>query len=144
MRVQLLADVRMQAIAGDQHVAFPLDRRRASRSVDKPGSYLRRGLLEANAFATREKSIRPDALPERFEQQLLQIAAMNRELRPIVTGPATRGLAIDALAEAIEEHRLARANGEIRKRVFEPEPAEFSRSMRKDVDAHAHRPDLGC
>jgi len=25
-------------------------------------------LLEANAFATRQKSIRTDALPERFEQ----------------------------------------------------------------------------
>src|SRR6266849_4316739 len=69
---------------------------------------------------------------------------MNRELRPIVTGVAARGLAVNALAEAIEEHRLPRGHGEIRKRVFEPEPAEFPGSMRKDVDARAHRPDLGC
>ena len=68
MRVQLLADVRMQAVAGDQHISFPLHRRRAGRSVGKPDSYLRRGLLETDAFATREKSIRTDALPERFEQ----------------------------------------------------------------------------
>ena len=34
----------------------------------KDDSYLRRGLLETDAFATREKSIRTDALPERFEQ----------------------------------------------------------------------------
>src|ERR1700716_2320790 len=69
---------------------------------------------------------------------------MNRELRPIVTGVATCGLAVDALAETIEEPRPARAKGEIRKRVFEPEPAEFPGSMRQDVDARAHRPDLGC
>src|SRR5216684_3575874 len=83
------------------------------------------------------------ARAEGLEQNHLQVAAMDGELRMLVTrGPAER-LGIDQLAEAIEEGRVLGGNRDPRQFRFESERGQFPGGMRKQVDADPDRPDFG-
>ncbi len=64
--------------------------------------------IDADAGVAEDDPLRADPLAGRGEQDRLQVGAVDRELRHVVTGPATRGLAVDVLAEAVEERRFAR------------------------------------
>ena len=59
-----------------------------------------------------------------------------------VAGMAAERLAIDQLAEAVEERRLLRRHGDAGERRLEPEPRELRRRVRQEVDADPDRPDL--
>ena len=79
----------------------------------------------------------------RIEQHALQIAAMDRVLRIVVAGVAAERLAVDQLAEAVEERGLARQHRHARQLGLEAQPRELARRVRQDVDADAERPHLG-
>ena len=78
----------------------------------------------------------------RRQEHALQVAAVDRELRRLVAGPAAGGLGVDELAEAIEERRLARRHRDPLQRFEHAESMELGGGMRQDVDADAERPDL--
>src|SRR5204862_6491107 len=78
---------------------------------------------------------------EGVEQDHLQIAAMDRELRMLVAGGAAERLLVDQLAKTVEEggvRRCDRGPGQIR---LEPERGELLRCMRQQIDADADRLD---
>ena len=87
------------------------------------------------------------SLPEPFdrgvEQDLLQRAAMDRELRPFVTGLDAARFAPDRLAVLGEVGEFLGADGGCIKRVLQAEFDQFAHRMRQHVDADAERPQLG-
>src|SRR6185437_14981949 len=83
------------------------------------------------------------ALPRCIEQDLVEVGAMDRELRPVVAGVAAAQVADDRRAVAAvvgERARLDRVRGEL---VGEAELAELAHAVRQEVDADAERMDLG-
>src|SRR5918912_728115 len=106
--MELLAYDRVQAIAADQHRAALWFECRAGRGVREVRRRAGAVLIEPRAAPTRENAIAAGALAIRIEQRYLQVAAVYRELRVHVAGLTSQRLAIDELAEAVIEHRLAR------------------------------------
>src|ERR1700675_2448496 len=78
-----------------------------------------------------------------LEQHHLQVAAMDGELRMSVTRGPAEGLAINQLAEAIEEGRVLGGDRDPRQVRFKSERGQFPGGMRKQVDANSDRPDFG-
>src|SRR5579864_8164836 len=94
-------------------------------------------LLDAGAMMICENAIRADAVPERVEQHHLQVAAVNRKLRMIVTGRAPERLLIDQLPEAVEKGRILGRNRDLRQIGLKAERGELLGRMRQEVDANA-------
>jgi hypothetical protein len=100
-------------------------------------------LLEPSAVPAEKQAIGADPPAHRIQKHRLQVAAVDRELRPGVAGvPAERFLVYE-LAEAVVERRLARLDRELRERRLEGELAEHLGSVRQQVDANPERSDLG-
>src|SRR4051812_26625837 len=76
-------------------------------------------------------------------ERRLQIPSVNRVLRPLVAGMPAERLPVDELAEAVEEHRLLRLDGDTRERRLEAKAGQYLRRVRQQVDANADRLDLG-
>jgi hypothetical protein len=85
----------------------------------------------------------PSPFADGVEQDRLQVGAVDRQLRRVVAGPASGRLAVDVLAEAVEERRLARHDGDALEVGEDAERFERRARVRQDVDADAERPDLG-
>src|SRR5688572_8264986 len=67
---------------------------------------------------------------------------MDGELRPLVAGAPAERLAIDELAEAVEERRFRRLDRDFRQSVRQAEVGEHPGGVGEDVDADAHGLDL--
>src|SRR3954463_666498 len=78
-----------------------------------------------------------------IEQNHLQIATMDRELRMLVAGGAPERLLKDQLAKSIEESGVAGFDRYRRQRRFKLECCEFLGGVRKQVDTDPDRPNLG-
>src|SRR5262249_30362685 len=77
-----------------------------------------------------------------IEQDLLQRAAMDRELRPFITGVQSTRLAPDRLAVLGEIGELLGAHARCRELIEQPELDQFAHGMRQHVDADAECPQL--
>ena len=76
-------------------------------------------------------------------QNRLQIAAMDRKLRGVVTGVPPAGLAVNQLAVTVVEQGFARCHRDAGKRGLQSERSEFFRRVRQYVDAETESLDLG-
>ncbi len=85
-----------------------------------------------------------EARDARVEQRLLQVAAMDRVLRPRITRVDTERLAIDQLAETVEEHRFLGMDRDAVERGGDTQRGQLLARVRQHVDARTERPDLGC
>jgi hypothetical protein len=83
------------------------------------------------------------ARAESIEQHHLQVAAMDRELRVLVTRRTAQRLLIDQLAEAIEEGGIRGGDRDPRQVGLQPERGQFLGSVRQQVDADPDCPDFG-
>src|SRR5580698_5723124 len=99
-------------------------------------------LLDADAVVIGENAIRADAALEGFQQHHLQVAAMNRELRMVVAGPAPERLLIDQLAKAVEEGYIFGLDRHPRQIGLKAERSKFLGGVRQEVDADTDRPDF--
>src|SRR5204863_8601273 len=90
-------------------------------------------LRKSAAAPAQVQAIRADALTECIEQHLVQVAAVDRELRPFISGMTAGRLAVDELAEAVVEARFARRDRDCGERRLEPEPAQLARGVRQQV-----------
>jgi hypothetical protein len=77
------------------------------------------------------------------QQEHLQVAAVDGELRRGVAGEAAERLAVDELAEAVEERRVRGGDAGGGERRFEAEGGQLLGCVGQDVDADADRADLG-
>ena len=123
VRIKLLAHARVDAFtAHDDAAALRLERLSARRIHE-----MRRAAvgIDARAAPSQHDTIPPGALQESIEQDHLQIAPMDRELRNVVTGVTSGRLAVNELAVAIEETAFARDDGNLREGFFQSELAQL-------------------
>ncbi len=116
VRKKLLADRRIDAVAGDRDATAHGAAVRAARPIGEMHADAGLILLDAEAMMIGDEPVVPRARAEGIEQHHLQIAAMDRELRMIVAGGAPERLLIDQLAEAIEEGRVRGCDRDLRQR----------------------------
>src|SRR5690348_8549073 len=140
--MQRLAHNRMQSVARDDDIAaLAGSRLTAFRSTEmRDGAAL--VLIHADALPSSDDRVLPVALDERIDQYVLQLAPMDGVLRVVIAREPAGWLPVDQLAEAIEEDGLARQDGHARKRRLETEGSRLGSRVRKDVAAHADRPDF--
>ena len=86
--------------------------------------------------------VRAQALLDGLEQQHLKLAAVDRELRPVVTSLDAARLAPDLLTVFIEIEKLLGLDGDLAKRVLQAELGQLATGMRQNIDADTERPDL--
>ena len=98
LRIQLFADRGVNAVGRDQQRAVMAARRSAGCLVDEVGADTARRLRPAVKMMAGENVFGPQPFGRGVEQNLLQRAAMDRKLRPFVTGLDATGLAPDRLA----------------------------------------------
>src|ERR1700687_3380944 len=99
-------------------------------------------LLDRGAMTVGVEPVASGARNERIEQDHLQIAAMDRELRMLIARGAAERLPVDQLAEAVEEGRILRGDRDLRQVSFESEGCKFFGGMREQIDADPDRPDF--
>jgi hypothetical protein len=137
--VELLADHRVNAVGADDGSAA-LRRQPFARAgaLEKSTAILSR----AHALPAKQQALAARFFDERIEQDLMELAAMNRDLRPVITRRAAERLLVDELAETVIERRFLRADAARGKRVLKPERRHLLHRMRQEVDADAQRLDL--
>src|SRR2546430_8296556 len=101
----------MDAVGGDQKFAFVGACGLAGRLVDEFGADAVGGFGPAGEVMAGENIFATQPLDRGVEQNLLQRAAMDRELRPLVAGLAAARLAPDRLAMFGEISEFAGAHG---------------------------------
>src|ERR1700733_3211193 len=99
-------------------------------------------LLHADAVMIGENAIRADPALEGFQQHHLQVAAMNRKLRMVVTGPAPERLPIDQLAKAVEEGWVFGLDRHPRQMSLRAGRGKYVGGVRQEFDADTDRPDF--
>ena len=99
-------------------------------------------LLGRHTAVAGDEVLCSDPLAHRVQQNLVQFGAMDRQVRPLMSGRHPPRLAIDKLAVLGEERVVLRMAAARNQRVLQPERAEFLDGVRTEVDADAERLDL--
>ena len=134
--MQLRADRGVDPVGADEQVG--LDRAQlAGRPLADLGHDATGMLLEALEREAARDDVRAQALLHGAQQQHLQLAAMDRDLRPAVAGGAPARLAVDAAAEAVVVDELLRRDAGGLDLLAEPELGELADGVRQQVDAGA-------
>src|SRR5439155_614917 len=110
LRIQLFANRRMNPVGGDQQAAVMAARRLAFGPVDEIGTDAVRSFRPAAKMMAGENVFGAEPFDCGIEQDLLQGAAMDRELRPLVAGLETSWFAPDRLAVLGEERQFLGAD----------------------------------
>jgi hypothetical protein len=139
--IELRPHHRMDAIAGDQYVAM-LRRERGAVRGDETGGDARVALFYPDTSVAGDEIFRPEPLAHRGEQHLVQVAAMDGKMRPLVSGRASPRLAIDQLAVARKEGIVLGLAGDRRERALEPQIAQLLDRMRPEINADPEREDF--
>jgi len=111
--------------------------------VGKPDADTGLILLNSDAVMVGQQPVGSGARTEGIEQDHLQIAAMDGELRVLVARCPSQRLPINQLTEAIEEGRVLGRDRDPRQISFKSERGKFFGGMRKQIDADPDRPDVG-
>ena len=127
------APIRMSAFGGLDGLAVAVDEARRDLAAL---------LLEARDAPAELDPLRAQHLPGGVEQDHLQLAAMDGELRPRQAGMAAARIGPDRLAVAVGVAQLARLDGGRGERGFEAEAGEDADGAGLDVDADAERLEL--
>ena len=127
----------MDAVAADRDLAA------LRLSLVEMDRHTRAVLIHFQAATTKLHGSVAEPLPRRVEHHLVQIGAMDRQLRPVVAGEASARLLVDELAMAAVEGELARLDGLRRQRLLQAEFAQLAHGMRQQIDADAERQHVG-
>ena len=137
-RVEVPAHGGMDAVGADQEIAFRLARRLPGR-IDEVRDDLVAALLEARELMAGGERARTEALADGAEQNLLQLAARDRDLRPQVAGSLAARLGPDQLAVPVVEGELGGEDAGGGELVAEPERRELAHRVGLQVDPVAER-----
>ena len=142
--IELFADRGVNAVGRDQKRAVMAAGRFSGRLVDEIGADAVRCLGPVAQMMAGENIFAAQPFGRGIEQDLLQRAAMDRELRPFVAGLDPARLAPDRLAVLGKIRKFPGAHAG---RVEPVEQAEFDQlanRVRQHVDADAERLQLGA
>jgi hypothetical protein len=141
--VQLGADLRVEPVGADKRVAAQLPQRPA-RPVAHPDGDPGGGFGERDERGSRAHRAGPEPVPHRGEQDHLQLAPVNRVLRPAVADvPAARETP-DPVAVPVEVHHLRGGDAGRLELGAEAEFGQLAHRVRHQVDPHAERSQRGC
>ena len=141
--MQLFAHRGMKPVAPDDDVGALRGQGLAGGRALEVCDNLRCECFDRHAFGAADDRIGADARANGIEQHVLQLAAMDGILRLLVPRVAAERLAVDELAETIEEDRFGRQYRRPRQCAIHPELGECLRGVGKDIDPHAERAHLG-
>ena len=138
--MQLSAHRGVDPVRADEDVGF--DRLQAAGgAVTQLGAYAAAGLLEARERPPAAHGARSESLLHGVEQHALQLAAVDRVLRPAVPGATAARLAADAVAEAVVVGELRGRHRDGLERLGEAELGQLADRVGEEVDAGADRLD---
>ena len=141
VRVELQAHRGMDAVARDQNVAV-LRRQRRAAGTDEARRDAGAVLLDGDAAMAGDEILRSDPLSRCLHQDLMQLGAVDRQVRPLVSGSHAPGLAVDELAVLGEEGVVLRLAAPRAQLVLQAERAQFLDGVRAEIDADAERLDF--
>src|SRR5581483_11807811 len=124
-RIELMPNSGMDAVGPDQYARL-IDLLRSGLTVREADAHAISLLLEFAEFQSAPNIFIADALADGAKQQMLKLAAMNRILRPAVSGGEASGFFMDELAELVAKIKPPRSDAGRRKGASEPEFGEFS------------------
>jgi hypothetical protein len=132
----------MDAVARHENIARLRRQSRTIRADEMCGDTCL-VLLDRAAAMTRDEILGSDAVAHRIEQHLMQVAAMKREVRPLVARSKAPRLAIDELAVAREEGIVLRCASRSNECVLKAERAQLLDRVRSQIDADAESMQVG-
>lgn len=125
----------MDAVATHDELARPglclVEMERDARSV----------LVDLDAAMAELDRVLAKPLLHGGEEHVVQIGAMDRELRPVVAGEAAARLLVDELAMTAVEGELARLDGARGQRILQAKFGQLAHGVRQQVDADSQRQD---
>jgi hypothetical protein len=132
----------MDAVARHENIARL---RRPSRTirVDEMCGDTCLVLLDRAAAMTRDEVLSSDAVAHGIEQHLMQVAAMKRDVRPLVARSKAPRLAIEELAVSREEGVILRCASRSNECALETERAQLLDRVRSQIDADAESMQVG-
>ena len=101
-----------------------------------------RVLFDADAAVTETHRVRSQPALDRVGQDLVQVGAMDGEMRVFVAGEAAAGLGEDGLAVPVEIGEFARLDAIALQGRLEAQRGQLPDRVRQHVDADAERPEL--
>ena len=140
--MQLGADLRAQPVRADEHVAAQYRERPAGPVADAdadPGG----GFGERDERGPGAHRAGTEPLAHRAEQDHLQLAPVNRVLRPAVADVPAAGEAPDPVAVPVEVDHLRGGDAGRLELAAEAELGQLAHGVRHQVDPHTERPERG-
>src|SRR5450755_221790 len=131
----------MDAVGADQDIRFVNDFR-SGFAVMEAAPDPSANLLERGEGQSATEMIVADAFADSAQQQRLQTSAMDRILRPSITGRQSPGLAADQLSELVVQVQPLRGDAGFGESVAEPELDEFAHGGRLQIDADPERQEI--
>ena len=134
MRIKLRAHGRVDAVGGDQQIGV-YDRDLLVRAAcdEACAHFAFRQLLDRSEMVAGPNPCFGEPLPSRAEQDHLQIAAMDRQLRPGIARRKPARLAPDFLPELVEIDELACRNRSLGQRIEQPALAQYLGRVRRNL-----------
>src|SRR3954452_15341637 len=123
----------MNTIGGDQQRALVAGGRSAAGLVDEIGAYAVRGLRPSGEMMAGQDVVLAEPVDRGVQKYLMQCAAMDRKLRPLVAGLDSSRFAPDRLAALGKIRQLLGAHAERIKLVVQTKFDQFPHRMRQHI-----------
>ena len=136
--VELFADSRMNTVTGNRH--------RAARgaAIGKARRHALIILIDAFATLVQQNAVLSQSLPHGVDQYLMQVAAMDRQLRPVIAGGTAAWLLADELTEAVVVGHFLGGDCDILQRLTDAQLGQLAHGVRLQIDTHAKPTQIRC
>ena len=134
--MELLAHRRVKAVACNRNLGA---RGRAILEAHRDAALF---LVDPHACAAELDGVSSQSLVDDLEQRLMQIGAMDREMRPGVPGVAPASLLEDKLAVLVVPDEFLRLDAAAADAGLDAQLREAAHRMRQQIDADAERLEL--
>ena len=140
-RIEVPAHGGMDAVGADQEIALRFAGRRTGRICEARDDLVA-ALLQAGEMMAGRERVRTEPLVDGAEQDLVQLAARDRDLRPAVAGGLAARLGPDQLPVLVVEGELGGEDAGTGKLLAEPERGELAHRIGLQIDAEPDRLEL--
>ena len=140
--IEMPAHGGVDAVGTDQQVSFRFARRLAGR-IDEAGKDLVAALLQACELVAGDERPRTQAGMDGREQDVLQLAARDRDLRPVVTRGLAARLGPDQLPMPVVEGEFGGEDARAREFFTQSQRGELAHRIRLQIDPVANRLEPG-
>src|SRR5450631_1094552 len=136
--MKLMAHGGMDTVGANKNIGL-VGQFRPGISINEANHDLVAALLEARKPQPASEVFGANAVADGANQEELQLPAVDRNLRPPVSGSDPPWLAVDELSELVAEVEALRGNARRRKHVAKSKLGQLTNRGRLQIDAHAER-----